>query len=72
MAVPLDEAVGQLVHDGDTVALEGSMTTEDAPQRGAHFVQSLERGLTVIRAFSAQRPSMTLSEIGRASCRERV
>lgn len=43
------------------------MTTEDAPQRGAHFVQSLERGLTVIRAFSAERPSMTLSEVARAT-----
>ncbi|SIO89227.1 IclR family transcriptional regulator C-terminal domain-containing protein [Nocardiopsis sp. JB363] len=43
------------------------MTTEDAPERGAHFVQSLERGLTVIRAFSAERPSMTLSEVARAT-----
>ncbi|MBR8744265.1 IclR family transcriptional regulator C-terminal domain-containing protein [Nocardiopsis sp. MG754419] len=43
------------------------MTTEDASERGAHFVQSLERGLTVIRAFSAERPSMTLSEVARAT-----
>jgi IclR family transcriptional regulator, pca regulon regulatory protein len=33
--------------------------------RGAHFVQSLERGLAVIRAFSADEDSMTLSEVAR-------
>ncbi|WP_017586719.1 IclR family transcriptional regulator domain-containing protein [Nocardiopsis ganjiahuensis] len=43
------------------------MTTEDAPDRGAHFVQSLERGLMVVRAFSAERPAMTLSEVARAT-----
>ncbi|MBQ1079658.1 IclR family transcriptional regulator C-terminal domain-containing protein [Nocardiopsis sp. B62] len=43
------------------------MTTEDAPERGAHFVQSLERGLMVVRAFSAERPSMTLSEVARVT-----
>ena len=37
---------------------------DDQP-RGGHFVQSLERGLAVIRAFSAERPSMTLSEVAR-------
>ncbi|GHC79538.1 IclR family transcriptional regulator [Nocardiopsis terrae] len=43
------------------------MTTEEAPDRGAHFVQSLERGLMVVRAFSAERPAMTLSEVARAT-----
>lgn len=43
------------------------MTSEDAPERGAHFVQSLERGLMVVRAFSAEQPSMTLSEVARAT-----
>jgi IclR family pca regulon transcriptional regulator len=33
--------------------------------REAHFVQSLERGLAVIRAFDAQRPELTLSEVAR-------
>ncbi|MFJ9553323.1 IclR family transcriptional regulator [Nocardiopsis sp. NPDC101807] len=41
------------------------MSDEEEPARGAHFVQSLERGLTVVRAFSAERPSMTLSEVAR-------
>ncbi|WP_116246839.1 IclR family transcriptional regulator C-terminal domain-containing protein [Nocardiopsis sp. FIRDI 009] len=43
------------------------MSTEAEPARGTHFVQSLERGLTVIRAFSAERPSMTLSDVARAT-----
>ena len=40
--------------------------TEDAgaPQ-GSEFVQSLERGLAVIRAFGADRPTLTLSEVAR-------
>ncbi|MFV2095123.1 IclR family transcriptional regulator C-terminal domain-containing protein [Micromonospora sp. LOL_014] len=33
--------------------------------REAHFVQSLERGLAVIRAFDAQHPELTLSEVAR-------
>lgn len=41
------------------------MTTEDEHARGTHFVQSLERGLAVVRAFSAERPSLTLSEVAR-------
>ena len=35
------------------------------PERDAHFVQSLERGLAVIRAFDAQHPELTLSEVAR-------
>ncbi|MFI8092157.1 IclR family transcriptional regulator C-terminal domain-containing protein [Streptomyces sp. NPDC086080] len=45
------------------------MTTEPAEDAGAShgsgFVQSLERGLAVIRAFGAERPTMTLSEVAR-------
>ncbi|SDY53320.1 transcriptional regulator, IclR family [Micromonospora pattaloongensis] len=33
--------------------------------REGHFVQSLERGLAVIRAFDAQHPELTLSEVAR-------
>jgi IclR family pca regulon transcriptional regulator len=36
-------------------------------ERGPHFVQSLERGLAVIRAFSADAPELTLSEVARAT-----
>jgi IclR family transcriptional regulator, pca regulon regulatory protein len=35
--------------------------------RAAHFVQSLERGLAVIRAFGADSPSLTLSEVARST-----
>ena len=33
--------------------------------RGEHFVQSLERGLAVIRAFGAEDPELTLSDVAR-------
>jgi IclR family pca regulon transcriptional regulator len=35
--------------------------------RGPHFVQSLERGLAVIRTFDASSPQLTLSEVARAT-----
>ncbi|QSB12918.1 helix-turn-helix domain-containing protein [Natronosporangium hydrolyticum] len=35
--------------------------------RGPDFVQSLERGLTVIRAFDAEHPQLTLSEVAAAT-----
>lgn len=35
------------------------------PRRSTDFVQSLERGLAVIRAFGPDRPSLTLSEVAR-------
>jgi len=34
-------------------------------ERPAEFVQSLERGLSVLKAFSAQTPQLTLSEVAR-------
>jgi IclR family pca regulon transcriptional regulator len=40
--------------------------TEDGA-RAAHFVQSLERGLGVIRAFDADHPELTLSDVARAT-----
>lgn len=33
--------------------------------RGEHFVQSLERGLAVIRAFGPEEPELTLSDVAR-------
>ena len=44
-------------------AMTASMVAAD--DRPAEFVQSLERGLAVIRAFSQERPRMTLSEVAR-------
>lgn len=39
----------------------------DHDPRPAHFVQSLERGLAVIRAFDASTPQLTLSDVARAT-----
>ena len=39
----------------------------DAPARDGNFVQSLDRGLAVIRAFDAQHPRLNLSEVARAT-----
>ena len=45
----------------------GSAAEDDEPAEGTgrsrDFVQSLERGLAIIRVFGAERPSMTVSEI---------
>jgi IclR family transcriptional regulator, pca regulon regulatory protein len=37
------------------------------PKRGDSYVQSLARGLLLIRAFNARRPAMTLSEVALAA-----
>lgn len=37
------------------------------PRRAPEFVQSLERGLAVIRAFDAEHPQLTLSEVARTT-----
>ncbi|WUI01281.1 helix-turn-helix domain-containing protein [Spirillospora sp. NBC_00431] len=42
-------------------------TPGDAGVKGPHFVQSLERGLNVIRAFDATTPRLTLSEVAHAT-----
>jgi IclR family transcriptional regulator, pca regulon regulatory protein len=43
----------------------GDTVPELEAGRAAHFVQSLERGLSVIRAFGAETPELTLSEVAR-------
>jgi len=37
------------------------------PSRSPEFVQSLERGLAVIRAFDAENTELTLSDVARAA-----
>ncbi|HEV7898568.1 MAG TPA: IclR family transcriptional regulator [Planosporangium sp.] len=39
----------------------------DAPVRDSDFVQSIERGLAVIRVFDADNPELTLSEVAKAT-----
>jgi IclR family pca regulon transcriptional regulator len=51
-----------------SLAPSGPGATEAEPtSRPAEFIQSLERGLSVLRAFSAERPAMTLSEVARTT-----
>lgn len=40
---------------------------DDQTRRSSEFVQSLERGLAVIRAFDAEHPELTLSDVARAT-----
>lgn len=44
---------------------KGESRLGEAEHGAADFVQSLDRGLAVIRAFSASRPELTLSEVAR-------
>ncbi|GIJ20734.1 IclR family transcriptional regulator [Micromonospora lutea] len=41
--------------------------TDEAATRSGEYVQSLERGLAVIRAFDAEHPQLTLSEVARTT-----
>ena len=50
-----------------TVEREAPSEGGDEERRPAEFVQSLDRGLAVIRAFSADQPSLTLSEVARST-----
>ena len=40
---------------------------EAGPERDTGFVQSLQRGLAVIRAFDAENPALTLSDVAKAT-----
>ncbi|MBB5960113.1 IclR family pca regulon transcriptional regulator [Saccharothrix tamanrassetensis] len=40
---------------------------DGSPERGAHYVQSLERGLAVIRAFNAATPALTLTDVAKST-----
>ena len=42
-----------------------SRVSSDSPERD--YVQSLSRGLTVLQAFNAERPAMTLADMSRAT-----
>lgn len=57
-AEPVDgeDEVGGEVEDRDETGAPGAA-------RAPHFVQSLERGLAVLRAFSAEEPELTLSRV---------
>ena len=45
---------------------------ELAPQRPGYFIQSLERGLAIIKAFDESRPQMTVSEVAKVTGLDRA
>ncbi len=45
--------------------MSSSKASSDSPER--EYVQSLSRGLTVLQAFNAERPAMTLADMSRAT-----
>lgn len=50
-----------------TRCYSAAMSVGELGERPAEFVQSLERGLAVIQAFSDENPRMTLSDVARAT-----
>ncbi|GAA1079943.1 CoA transferase subunit A [Nocardiopsis metallicus] len=67
MAVPLDEAVRQLIHDGDTVALEGF--THLIPVAAGHeIIRQGLRGLTLVRMT----PDIVYDQLIGAGCARRL
>jgi IclR family transcriptional regulator, pca regulon regulatory protein len=56
--------MSRMAPEQDNPRLDGAAPAS-APR--SEFVQSLERGLSVLRAFSAERPAMTLSEVARTT-----
>lgn len=53
--------------DADASAARDAEPATGRAARGSDFVQSLERGLAVIRAFDETRPELTLSDVARAT-----
>ena len=63
--LPLGEAVGELVHDGDVVALEGF--THLIPYAAGHeVIRQGRRDLTLVRI---KPPSTLMSSAGPMNCR---
>lgn len=56
---------GRSANDGD--GLPAADRNGEAPARNSDFVQSLERGLAVIRAFGPDREHLSLSEVAEAT-----
>jgi IclR family transcriptional regulator, pca regulon regulatory protein len=49
------------------VRVKAARPTEDGSARDSGFVQSLQRGLAVIRAFDTDNPALTLSDVAKAT-----
>src|SRR5579859_7603913 len=61
-SVPARRGSDQGANDGDA-----GRAAESGPARDSDFVQSLDRGLAVIRAFGPDRERLSLSEVARAT-----
>ncbi len=59
--------VAQAKEDGRRPAGAAPAASNGRAVRGSDFVQSLERGLAVIRAFDSANPELTLSDVARAA-----
>jgi len=59
-----DDVNGASLEAADVVA---APVTDGSPARDSDFVQSLDRGLAVIRAFGPDRERLSLSEVARAT-----
>ena len=65
-----DQPLADADHKPDAVSAlvpEATKTSEGTQARDSDFVQSLDRGLAVIRAFGPDRQRLTLSEVARAT-----
>src|ERR1700760_590936 len=60
------------VYDVIDRARRPSLTDNQDQSHDGDFVQSLERGLSVIRAFDAEHPKLTLSEVAASTGRSRA
>ncbi len=67
--MPEDETATGIAEPGaaDPAGEAGAADTAAAPARDSDFVQSLDRGLAVIRAFGPERERLSLSEVARAT-----
>lgn len=61
---PKVTGVGKLAGAGLAVAAAKTPTTPDADDDQRNLVNSLTKGLRVLEAFTAERPELTLSEVG--------
>jgi IclR family pca regulon transcriptional regulator len=58
---------GRTANDGSSAEAGGSSAAAPSRARNSDFVQSLDRGLAVIRAFGPDRERLSLSEVARAT-----
>lgn len=63
---------GDILQPGDAAEEDMAVARSGNPQASDQFVQSLARGLSVIRTFDASHPEMTLSEVAQRAALSRA